>query len=189
MIMPEDDDEEEDYEEEEEEEEILEKTIPKRQIKKFDIHSLKAERTLVLLGARATGKSVLSEKIFSVVSNQFDIGFGMTRTHDTAKNWQKYIADSLIYNNGVDKDELKNIVEGLRALTETEDASGILKVFGILDDVTSDAGMLKTDVIKDIYNNGRHYHIFFVLLMQYLVSMGPEIRGQVDYWFVMRNTV
>jgi len=158
-------------------------------LRKFKMNSMQDDKTVLLLGKRNTGKSTLLEDILYHLSNQFDMGFGMTLTQDTARSFRKYMPDSLIHNNGVVEETLEAIVSMLRKITEgDETGADKIKVYGVLDDIASQKGIFNSETMRDIFMNGRHYHVFFVVLMQYVMDMGPSIRSQIDYLFVLRNT-
>lgn len=158
-------------------------------LRKFEMKSMQADKTVLLLGKRNTGKSTLLEDILYYLKDAFDIGFGMTLTQDTARSFRKYMPDTLIYNNGVDQDRLTEIVNMLRKISETDETGeNKITVYGVLDDIASQKGVFNSETMRDIFMNGRHYHMFFVVLMQYVMDMGPSIRSQIDYLFVLRNT-
>jgi hypothetical protein len=61
-------------------------------------------------------------------------------------------------------------------------------VFLIFDDTLSDAGTWKKDPrIKEIFFNGRHYKILFLLTMQSPMAITPDLRGNIDFTFILRT--
>lgn len=60
--------------------------------------------------------------------------------------------------------------------------------FLIFDDVLSDAGTWKKDPrIKEIFFNGRHYKLMFLLTMQEPMAITPGLRCNIDYTFILRT--
>lgn len=62
-------------------------------------------------------------------------------------------------------------------------------MFIIMDDLMDKNNIWKTsDTLRTIFFNGRHYNIFFIIALQYLKSITPDMRSNFDYVF-MFNTV
>ena len=53
----------------------------------------------------------------------------------------------------------------------------------------SDKRVLKSTAIRDIFFNGRHCYITFVLTMQYLCDMPPDLRSNVDYVMSLKDNI
>lgn len=61
-------------------------------------------------------------------------------------------------------------------------------IFIVLDDMLHDAQNWKKEkTIKNIFFNGRHYNILFILTMQYPLGITPELRSNIDYVFVFNE--
>jgi hypothetical protein len=61
--------------------------------------------------------------------------------------------------------------------------------FIVLDDMLHDAQSWKKDkTIKNIFFNGRHYNILFILTMQYAQAIPPELRSNIDYVFIFNES-
>jgi hypothetical protein len=60
--------------------------------------------------------------------------------------------------------------------------------FLIFDDTISDANVWKRDTrIKEIFFNGRHYKILFLLTMQDPKAITPGLRANIDFSFILRT--
>ena len=56
----------------------------------------------------------------------------------------------------------------------------------IMDDCMSSKGSwVKEEPIQELFFNGRHYHISFILTMQYSLGIPPEMRSNFDYIFLL----
>ena len=56
----------------------------------------------------------------------------------------------------------------------------------IMDDCMSSKGTwLKDPNILELFFNGRHHHLSFILTMQYSVGIPPEMRSNFDYIFLL----
>ena len=62
--------------------------------------------------------------------------------------------------------------------------------FLLLDDCLHDAKLWAKDKhIKDIFFNGRHYALLFILAMQYPLGISPDLRTNIDYVFILREPI
>ena len=60
--------------------------------------------------------------------------------------------------------------------------------FLILDDLMYDAPTWIKDVnIKDIFMNGRHFNLMFLVTMQFSLGVPPAFRSNIDYVFILRE--
>ena len=58
----------------------------------------------------------------------------------------------------------------------------------VLDDMLADANAWKKEkTIQEIFFNGRHFNIFFILTMQYPLGIPPALRSNIDYVFVFNE--
>ena len=56
----------------------------------------------------------------------------------------------------------------------------------IMDDCMSSKGSwVKEEPILELFFNGRHHHISFILTMQYSLGIPPEMRSNFDYIFFL----
>ena len=58
-----------------------------------------------------------------------------------------------------------------------------------MDDCMYDRSFMRDTVIRQLFMNGRHWKIFFLLTMQYCMDLSPDLRANVDYVFVLRENV
>ena len=60
----------------------------------------------------------------------------------------------------------------------------------IMDDCMSSKGRWLNDPnILELFFNGRHHHISFILTMQYSVGIPPEMRSNFDYIFLLAEDI
>lgn len=59
----------------------------------------------------------------------------------------------------------------------------------IMDDCLADAkSWAKDEGIRQLLMNGRHFHITYILTMQYPLGIPPELRANFDYAFILADT-
>jgi hypothetical protein len=54
----------------------------------------------------------------------------------------------------------------------------------IIDDCMHDTSWVRSKTVADIFMNGRHYDMLFILAMQYCMGILPGLRTCVDYIFI-----
>ena len=163
----------------------------KLQLKKFNIHNMVDHCTIAMIAKRATGKSYLTREIMFHKRHIASI-IAISRTEKLNSFYSEFIPDSYIYSEYT-SDILNRIYERQSIINEdnktrtkenrkTKDDSLML----IMDDCMSSKGTwLKDPNILELFFNGRHHHISFILTMQYSVGIPPEMRSNFDYIFLL----
>ena len=163
----------------------------KLQLKKFNIHNMVDHCTIAMIAKRATGKSYLTREIMFHKRHTASI-IAISRTEKLNSFYSEFIPDSYIYSEYT-SDILNRIYERQSIINEDnkkrnkenrklKDDSLML----IMDDCMSSKGTwLKDPNILELFFNGRHHHISFILTMQYSVGIPPEMRSNFDYIFLL----
>ena len=63
----------------------------------------------------------------------------------------------------------------------------ILVLLLFLDDCLYDNTWVKDKNVRSLFMNGRHYHILFILTMQYALGIPPNLRTNIDFVFILRE--
>jgi len=163
-------------------------------LKKFKMGSMLPNATILLLGRRRTGKSFLCRDIF-FHHKEIPAGIVFSGTESANPFFGDFIPDTFIHSKY--KPALIQSVLGNQSKRVRKDRdrypelNGLLpknRFFIVLDDMLADANSWKRDqTIKQIFMNGRHYNIFFVLTMQYATGIPPDLRNNIDYVFVFNE--
>ena len=163
----------------------------KIQIKRFNIHDMVDHCTIAMIAKRATGKSFLTKEIMYQKKN-IAAAIAISRTEKLNSFYSDFLPDAYIYSEYssdilnriyerqgiVNEENKKRIKEGKKI----KDDSLML----IMDDCMSSKGTwLKDPNILELFFNGRHHHISFILTMQYSVGIPPELRSNFDYIFLL----
>lgn len=161
------------------------------QIKKFDIKKMVDHCTIAMIAKRATGKSFLTKEIMFHKRN-ISCCIAISRTEKLNSFYSDFIPDIYIYSEYT-SDILSRIYE--RQSIMNEDNKTRIKnnkkpkddsLMLIMDDCMSSKGTwLKDPNILELFFNGRHHHISFILTMQYAVGIPPEMRSNFDYIFLL----
>ena len=162
-------------------------------IKRFDIKSMPDNVTIAMIAKRASGKSYLTREIL-FHKRSIPTTVAISKTEKLNKFYADFIPDLFIYdeyNNTIlnrlykrqaliSEDNEKKVKEG----KTTKDARAML----IMDDCMSSKGSwVKEQPISELFFNGRHHNLSFILTMQFPLGIPPEMRSNFDYIFLLAD--
>jgi len=153
-------------------------------LRKFDIKKIKKNSIVVMLGKRMSGKSVL---IKDVLYHNRDIPLGtiISGTDHVVHYYDKFVPSMLIY-----KKYEPVIIERVfkRQEKALQDNWSNPNAFLLMDDCLQDARQFTKDPrIGEIFYNGRHYQILYILAMQSPMGIPPAFRTNIDFTFIFKN--
>ena len=155
------------------------------ELKEFDINKLKKDSTIAIVAKRRSGKSFLCRDI---LYNHKDIpaGIVISPTEKANKFYGDFIPPSFIYDE-YDENIVDNLIKRQSKLLEKN--SNKMNAFLIMDDCMHDNKWVKHKSILNIFMNGRHYKLLFVLLMQFALGIPPSLRTNIDYIFLLKEPI
>jgi len=161
------------------------------QIKKFNLQDMAQHCTICTIAKRNTGKSYLTREIL-FRKRDIPSAVAISKTEKLNRFYTDFIPDSFIYDE-YNSDILSNIYERQGKLNEDNrerEAKGKKakddRLMLIMDDCMSSKGTwLKDPNILELFFNGRHHHISFILTMQFSLGIPPELRSNFDYIFLL----
>lgn len=165
---------------------------------KFDMRWVGDNKIIVFIGSRGRGKSVL---VLDYLYHNQDIPFCacISPTDNFNLTFRPHIPSKFIFDKYTPEliggflkrqRDLKNRkIQAMQGLGNPRykdvDPRGLL----IMDDCLASGPVWKKDEnIRWIFMNGRHADITLVLTMQYQVGIPPELRVNIDYVFICRET-
>lgn len=154
------------------------------QLKKFDPTKMGDDKVCVFIGKRGTGKSTLVTDILWH-KKHLPVGMAMSGTEEGNGYYKQFIPDSFVYGD-YNKDALEKLIERQKRLLR---ANKCQPVFLLMDDCMYDRSFMRDICIRQLFMNGRHWKIFFMMTTQYCMDMTPMIRTNVDYVFALRDNV
>ena len=165
------------------------------QLKKFDMSSIKPDKVIVLIGKRETGKSFLCKDLLFYHKN-IPVGTVISAT-ESANCFYGDIIPSIFIHDEYTPETIKNVLTRQKTvkkkMIEDLNKNGHSDVnpnaFLILDDCLYDASWAKDKNIKTCFMNGRHWHILFIITMQYPLGIPPNLRTNIDYVFILRENI
>ena len=164
-------------------------------IKKFEIKDMCDHATIAMIAKRASGKSYLTREIM-YHKRSIPAAIAISRTEKLNKFYSDFIPDSYIFSE-YDSDILSKVYERQSIMSEeNKDRSKKDKsekddrIMVIMDDCMASKGTwLKDPNILELFFNGRHHHLSFILTMQFSLGIPPELRSNFDYIFLLAEDI
>ena len=160
-------------------------------IKKFNIKDMPDNVTIAMIAKRASGKSYLTREIL-FHKKDIPTAMAISKTEKLNKFYGEFIPDIFIYNNygtailnrlysrqsKMSEDNNTRKKEGKKIKDD--------RVILIMDDCMSSKGTwVKEEQVLELFFNGRHHHLSFILTMQYAIGIPPEMRSNFDFIFLL----
>ena len=163
----------------------------KLQLNKFDLKKMAPYSTIAMIAKRASGKSYLTREIL-YHKKDIPTAIVISKTEKLNRFYGEFIPDIYIYSsfdtsvltrlfnrqNKLSEDNNKRIKNGKKVKDD--------RVMLVMDDCMSSKGTwVKDENILELFFNGRHHHVSFILTMQYSMGIPPEMRSNFDYIFLL----
>tara|TARA_Y100000992_G_scaffold53030_1_gene31569 strand:+ start:1288 stop:2172 length:885 start_codon:yes stop_codon:yes gene_type:complete len=183
-------------------------------IRKFNTATMDKTRSCIFIGGSGTGKS---HAVTSILYHNRDIPVGivMSGTEEGDPYWSRFIPDLFIYNQwepqkleemiDIQKKKKRGIdtidkeIEYCRKNNRPRDAEilqnrkqkemNAMRKFVIIDDCMFQSGITRTETLRKLFMNGRHWNIFVMLTIQYCMGLDIALRGNAGYVFVCRENI
>ena len=166
------------------------------QIQYFDPTKMSRTSTVLLIGRRGSGKSTLAADIMSH-NCRISEGMCVSPTDSMTGFWKQYIPPLFIhheYDQEITREFLEHQHSKWKRYKSNCKKEGVQPeegkvdpAFVIYDDVTYDKTFFKNKLTRQLFMNGRHYSTFVLVTCQYLMDIGPDLRGQIDYVFILKE--
>ncbi len=161
------------------------------EIKKFNISDMVDHCTIAMIAKRASGKSYLTREIL-YHKRDIPTAIAISKTEKLNSFYGEFIPDSFIYYD-YESDILSNIYNRQSIINEdnkirikNNQKEKDDRIMIIMDDCMSSKGSwLKDPNILELFFNGRHHHLSFILTMQFSLGIPPELRSNFDYIFLL----
>ena len=163
-------------------------------LKKFDMTKIGNGSIIILVGKRNTGKSFLVQDLL-YYKRDIPIGTVISATENSNRFYGDMMP-SLFIHDEFSPEIVANLVKRqkivVNKMKQQEALYGKSNIdpyaFLILDDLMYDApAWIKDITIKQIFMNGRHFKLLFLITMQFSLGIPPALRSNVDYVFILRE--
>jgi len=162
-------------------------------IRKFDPSSITDDKVIILLGKRNTGKTFLLKDIL-YYHRDIPIGTVICPTEGATQTYSSIIP-SLFIHEEYTPELINNVVTRQKLMTKRITKETMMygkssidpRAFLLLDDCLYDGCWKRDKNIRYIFMNGRHQKIFLAITMQAPLGIPPDLRGNVDYTFILRE--
>lgn len=162
-------------------------------IKEFDLNSIPPHKPsdssgvkICVIGKAGTGKSTLINALIASKAHLAPVIQVYNGSEDANNGYSSKCPPALVYNK-IDLNSLINFKnrQTLAGKHIPENPWAIQ----VIDDCTDDPKILKHPIIQAYYKNGRHWHMIHILSLQYCMDIMPSIRANMDYVFILRESV
>lgn len=162
-------------------------------LKRFDPSKMSKTATVCIIGKRRTGKTfALRELLFHM--RHIPVGIAMSPTERSNSFFGAFVPDVFIYDD-FNTDAINAVLTRQERICEARkmgQVKGLPKdphVFVVADDCMYDKKNWRSTTVRNCFMNGRHWFLFFVFTMQYCVDIPPDLRSNIDYVIVFRESV
>lgn len=162
-------------------------TLP---IREFQLSWMTGNPSVCMVAKRGSGKSWVCRAIIKHFSN-LPGGIIIAPTDKMNSFYGRFFPDTYIHYN-YSTDILDSILYRQHIMIEkckTKAQQGKKvdpRAFLLMDDCLSSKGSWMNDQpIAEIFYNGRHYQLMFILTMQFPLGIKPEFRSNMDYVFLL----
>lgn len=161
-------------------------------IKQFKLEEMVKDPAIVMIAKRGSGKSWICRAILKQLKD-IPAGIIIAPTDRMSCFYGTFFPDSYIfydYKSEIIKSLLYRQEQMIDKRTEYKKKGKYVdtRAFIIMDDCLSKKGSwMKDQPITELLFNGRHYHVTYILTMQYPLGITPDLRGNFDYIFLMKD--
>lgn len=161
----------------------------KLSMRRFKMDWIGDSTVVVFIGRRGTGKSWLIRDLM-YHKQHFALGKVICATEGFNAFYSDFIPKAFIstdYESKVLGHIFKRQKKLMRRIRKGESDIDP-KFFLLMDDCLYDDSWARDKLMRGVFMNGRHAHIFFILAMQYAIGIPPNLRTNIDYTFILKET-
>jgi hypothetical protein len=155
------------------------------QLRKFNPRSMADDKVCIFIGKRGSGKSCLVTDIL-YHKRHMPAGIVMSATEDGNHHYGQFMPELFIHGD-YNKETIEKVMVRQKKLVSRGQTN--CNAFILLDDCMYDKKFMKDVCIRQLFMNGRHWKLFFMLTMQYCMDLTPDLRANVDYIFILRENI
>ena len=159
-------------------------------IREFRLEWMVEDPSICMIAKRGSGKSVVCRSLLKYFKN-IPGGVIISPTEKMNGFYGKFFPELYIHYEYT-SDIVRDILHRQDIMTQKADAKLAIgkkinpHAFLLMDDCLSSKGTWMNDKpILDVFFNGRHYKLMYILTMQFPLGIKPELRCNFDYVFLL----
>ena len=165
----------------------------KLQILEFKLESMVPHPAIVMVAKRGSGKSWITRDI---IYNYRDMPCGaVISPTDRLSSFYKFFFPDIYIHYDINETIFKKMLARQMKIKNKSDnrkhrglATLDTRCICVMDDCLAAKGTWEKSVtIREILMNGRHYDLTYILTMQTPLGIGPELRLNFDYVFLLKD--
>jgi hypothetical protein len=164
-------------------------------VKKFDIDRIcKKPFCAIVVGKRGSGKSYLTKDImYQLHRNGMPRCCVFSATEGANSFFQNFVPGIFVHSPFQIEslthvwNKQKDIVLRQKLGQIDEDVDTRLLI--LLDDCAFEKKLLASQIIREMFLNGRHYNLTLIITLQYLIDLCPAMRANCDVGFFLKENI
>lgn len=172
---------------------------------KLDVASIPVDKICTFIGKRGQGKTTAMKYVLSKMKHKLYNGIVFSPTEAVNGTWSEHVPDLFVHEH-YQTDMLERFITRQKNLClarvlaferkhrrratkhERETFLRAPPAFVILEDCFyKKEEMNKDSALRKLFMNGRHYNIFAMITLQYLLDLDTRMRGNIDYIFFSKE--
>lgn len=164
----------------------------KLNIDEFSFGEIKGNPTIAMIAKRESGKSWIT-KAFIFENTDIPVGVIISNTEECNPFYSEFFPSTYIYfefKTEILERLLARQNHMIKKARDKKEQGKFLdpRALFIMDDCLADGKKWINDsYLKDIFMNGRHRQITYILTMQFPLGITPSLRSNFDYIFLLRE--
>lgn len=162
-------------------------------LRKFDLSTISDDATICFSAKRHSGKTFLVREIL-YTKRHFPAAMALAPTDKMTEFYTTFIPSMFVHYD-FKPELLANLFQRQKEIFEKNKERAKVgkkpldpRIVVVFDDCLSSKGdWAKDPNIAEIFFNGRHYKIMFMLTMQFPLGLKPEFRTNFDFVFLMQD--
>ena len=156
------------------------------EVKKFNMDAMKPSRCSLAVGSKGSGKSTLITNLLYNIKDKVDLVLAISPTEDSQKMFESHIGYTLVWTE-FDVERIEKIIAEQRHNRGALDRPFLVAIF--MDDLGFDEKLWKNKTMLDLHFNQRHIDVQVVFSVQYVLSIKPDVRSNIDYVFAFNEKI
>lgn len=159
-------------------------------IPRFQLSYMALASVTLILGKRFSGKSLLMMDVLYHRRNDINKGLIISGTEHASPFYEQAFP-SIYISQKYEPAKVEKLLASQakkckqqHRITGSKDATAKSTVFMLMDDCLADNQWRNDETLKEIFFNGRHYHLNFYLTTQYPMAVPAQFRNNADYTFI-----